>query len=160
MKTLFIAVGHRYRHDDGVALELAARLRAQNIPGLAIAEASDDMIRLVDLWSDYDTVVICDAVYAGEAPGTIYRRDPVACRLPRHWFAVSSHQLGVPEAIELGRAMKRLPSRLLFIGIEARDFSHGEGLTPEVERALTPAMEVVRAELARADLASNVAAHT
>ena len=154
MKALFIAVGNRYRHDDGAAPELGSRLRAQSIPGLTIVEATDDMIRLVDLWAGYDTVVICDAVYAGEEPGTIYRRDPVACPLPRHWFAVSSHQLGVAEAIELGRAMNRLPPRVLFVGIEARDFSHGEGLTPEVERALTPATEVVRAELA-----SSLAAH-
>jgi hydrogenase maturation protease len=56
--------------------------------------------------------------------------------------------LGLPEAIELGRAMKRLPSRMLFLGIEGRDFTAGEGLTPEVERALGPAADIVRAEIA------------
>jgi hydrogenase maturation protease len=148
MNALFVSVGNLYRHDDGAAPALAARLRAQAIPGLTIIEASDDLIRLVELWTGYDMVVVCDAVCVGLAPGTLYRRNPIACPLPRHWFGVSSHQLGLPEAIELGRAMKRLPSRMLFLGIEGRDFTAGEGLTPEVERALGPAADIVRAEIA------------
>lgn len=146
MTTLYIGIGNRFRRDDGAALALADRLRAQNIPGLEIIEATDDVIRLVDLWTSYDLVIIADAVSAGEKPGTLHRRDPVRCPLPRHWFGVSSHQLGVAEAIELGRAMKRLPGHLVFIGIEGQDFGQGEGLTEEVERSLTVACEIVKAE--------------
>ncbi|HSL20842.1 MAG TPA: hydrogenase maturation protease [Vicinamibacterales bacterium] len=148
MTTLYIGIGNRLRRDDGAALALADRLRAHNIPGLEIIEATDDVIRLVDLWTSYDLVIIADAVSAGEEPGTLHRRDPVMCPLPRHWFGVSSHQLGVAEAIELGRAMRRLPGHVLFIGIEGRDFGHGEGLTEEVERSLPIACELVRAEQA------------
>lgn len=146
MKTLFIGIGNRYRRDDGAAPVLGDRLRAQNVPGLDVLEASDDVIRLIDAWRGYDLVIIADAVCAGEAPGTLYRRNPLKTPLPRHWFAISSHQLGVVEAIELGRAMKRLPRRLLFIGIEAADLSEGEGLSPDVERSLEVAAEVVRSE--------------
>jgi hydrogenase maturation protease len=142
---LFIGVGNRYRRDDGAALALADRLRAQPIAGLDILDASDDMIRLVQIWADCDFVIVADAVCAGEEPGTLHRRDPIAWPLPRHWFGVSSHQLGIVEAIELGRAMNRLPRQMLFIGIEGADFGEGEGLTSEVERSLAVAMEVVSA---------------
>ncbi|MGE5812871.1 MAG: peptidase M52, partial [Acidobacteriota bacterium] len=64
------------------------------------------------------------------------------------WFKVSSHQLGVVEAIELGRAMKRLPARMSFIGIEGIDFGQGEGLTSAVEDALEIAAAVVKGEVA------------
>lgn len=147
MKTLFIGIGNRFRRDDGAALVLADRLRALLFPGLTIIEATDDVIRLVDLWGSYDLVIVADAVVTGEQVGTLHRRSPLECPLPRHWFSVSSHQLGVVEAIELGRAMKRLPPRMIFIGIEACDFGMGQGLTPEVERALDIAAEVIRAEL-------------
>lgn len=147
MKTLYIGIGNRFRRDDGAALVLADRLRTLALPGLTIMEATDDVIRLVDAWKDYDHVIVADAVVTGEQTGTLHRREPLACPLPRHWFGVSSHQLGIVEAIELGRAMKRLPPRMAFIGLEARDFGQGEGLTPAVEQALTIAAEVIKAEL-------------
>lgn len=147
MRALFIGIGNRFRHDDGVGPALADRLRAEAIEHLDITEACDDLIRLVDLWVGYDLVVLADAVFAGQEPGTLYRRDVLASPLPRHWFALSSHQLGVAEAVEIGRSMQRLPPRLLFVGIEGRDFSHGEGLSPEVARCVPAAVEVIESEL-------------
>jgi hydrogenase maturation protease len=147
MKTLYIGIGNRFRHDDGAALALADGLRALELPGLTVIEATDDVIRLLDVWQPYDHVIVADAVVTGEEPGTLHRRDPLACPLPRHWFGLSSHQLGVIEAIELGRAMKRLPSRMSFIGIEGRDFTDGQGLTAAVERSLPIATEIVKAEV-------------
>jgi len=147
MKTLFIGIGNRYRRDDGAALVLADRLRALGLPDLTVMEATDDVIRLVDFWMQYGHVIVADAVLTGEEPGTLHRRDPLAYPLPRHWFGVSSHQLGVVEAIELGRAMKRLPAKMSFIGIEGSDFGQGEGLTQQVEESLQIATQVVKAEL-------------
>jgi hydrogenase maturation protease len=147
MTALFIGIGNSYRRDDGAGLALAARLRAMNIDNLKIIEATDDVIRLVDLWNGYDMVILADAVDAGEEPGCLYRRDPLQCPLPRHWFALSSHHLGPVEAIELGRSMNRLPPRMVFLGIQGKEFSQGEGLTPQVDQALEVAAEVVRAEL-------------
>jgi hydrogenase maturation protease len=39
------------------------------------------------------------------------------------------------EAVQLARALGRLPGRLLVIGIEGKRFDSGAGLSPEVERA-------------------------
>lgn len=150
MKSLYVGIGNRYRRDDGAALVLADRLRALALPELTVMEATDDVIRLVDVWTQYDHVIVADAVVTGEEPGTLHRRDPLECPLPRHWFKVSSHQLGVVEAIELGRAMKRLPSRMLFVGIEAIDFGQGEGLTKAVDASLDIAAAVVKGEVTAA----------
>jgi hydrogenase maturation protease len=147
MTTLYIGIGNRFRRDDGAALVLAERLRALELPGLTVLEATDDVIRLLDVWGQYDHVIVADAVVTGEAAGTLHRRDPLECPLPRHWFGLSSHQLGIIEAIELGRAMKRLPGRMSFIGIEGRDFSQGEGLTAAVEESLQISIQVIKAEL-------------
>jgi hydrogenase maturation protease len=147
MKTLYVGIGNRYRRDDGAALRLADELRALALPDLTVMEATDDVIRLVEIWCAYDQVIIADAVVTGEEPGTLHRRDPLAHPLPRHWFKVSSHQLGVVEAIELGRAMKRLPPRMSFIGIEGIDFGEGEGLTAAVDAALDIAIAVVKGEV-------------
>ncbi len=53
----------------------------------------------------------------------------------------STHSFGVAEAVELARALGRLPARIVVFGIEGRDFAQGEGLSPDVDAAVD---EVVR----------------
>lgn len=143
---LLIGVGNKYRRDDGVALEVAARVRALGLPDVEVIECAGDVMSLVDRWAGRDLVIVVDAVASGECAGTLHRRDLLTCPLPRHWFAASSHQLGLAEGVELGRIMKRLPQRMLFIGVEAEDFGEGAGLTPEVEHAVPIVIEILKAE--------------
>ncbi|MGE5814334.1 MAG: hydrogenase maturation protease, partial [Acidobacteriota bacterium] len=75
MKTLYVGIGNRYRRDDGAALKLAEGLRALALPDLTVMEATDDVIRLVDIWSEFDHVIVADAVVTGEEPGTLHRRN-------------------------------------------------------------------------------------
>jgi hydrogenase maturation protease len=54
--------------------------------------------------------------------------------------------LGVPEAVELARALDRLPARLVLVGVELADVTAGAGLTEAVARAVDrAAAEVLRA---------------
>jgi hydrogenase maturation protease len=48
----------------------------------------------------------------------------------------STHALGVAEAIELARALGRLPARLEVYAIEGARFTAGAGLSPAVEQAV------------------------
>ena len=151
---LLIAVGNRYRRDDGVALEVAERVRALGLPDVEVIECAGDVMSLVDRWAGRDLVIIVDAVASGECAGTLHRRDLLTCPLPRHWFAASSHQLGLADGVELGRIMKRLPHAMLFIGVEGEDFGEGTGLSAEVERAVPIVIEIMKAE--RAHVAASV----
>ncbi len=63
---------------------------------------------------------------------------PRAARSPPRVFRGSTHALGLGEAIELARALGRLPGRLLVYGVEGADFGTGEGLSPAVTAALGP----------------------
>jgi hydrogenase maturation protease len=53
-------------------------------------------------------------------------------------FHGSTHAFGVGEAIELARALGRLPRRVLVYGVEGREFAAGEGLSPAVAAAVEP----------------------
>ena len=61
--------------------------------------------------------------------------------LPAVFSRSSTHSFGVAEAVELARALGRLPARVVVFGIEGRDFTPGEGLSPDVDAAVD---EVVR----------------
>ena len=142
---LVIAVGNVFRGDDGAGPQVAARVRTLDLPRVTVVDALGD-VGLIDLWTGHDHVVLLDAVRSGAAPGTVIRRDLVAAPLPREWFHLSSHQLGLADAVELARTMGQLPPRLVFIGIEGEHFESGIGLSPRVTAALDEAARVVERE--------------
>ena len=99
---------------------------ALHLPRVAVVEALGD-VGLIDAWTGHDSVILLDAVLSGAAPGTVIRRDLRAAPLPRDWFRLSSHQLGVADAVELARRCGALPTRLVFVGIEGERFDSGRG---------------------------------
>jgi hypothetical protein len=54
----------------------------------------------------------------------------------------SSHGLGVGQAVELARALDRLPRKLVVVGVEGADFGQGTDLTGAVA-AIEPAARLV-----------------
>jgi hydrogenase maturation protease len=61
----------------------------------------------------------------------------------------SSHALGLADAVELGRALGRLPERLVLAGIEGRRFDAGVGLSPEVEASVPRVVRTILDEIER-----------
>jgi len=144
MSLLVIGAGNDLRRDDGVGLAIARRLHAA---GLAVREARGDLSALSDLWAGSERVIVVDAVRSGAPPGTVHRFDAVAAPLPAVFSQASSHAIGVAEAVELARALDRLPVSLVVYGIEGADFSAGEGLSPVVALAVENATQRISAEI-------------
>ena len=89
-------------------------------------------VRLIEAWDGVALAVVVDAVRAEPAvPGRLHRLD-----LDRAGAAppgtVSSHGLGLGDAIGLALALDRMPGRLVVHAVEAGDLSQGTGLTPAV----------------------------
>ncbi|HZQ16566.1 MAG TPA: hydrogenase maturation protease [Gaiellaceae bacterium] len=144
-----IGVGNRWRRDDAVGLEVAARVRAAAPDGVEVLEREGEPVALLDAFDGADAVVLVDAVSSGAPPGTLHRLDAVASALPGELFRRSTHHLGVPEAVELGRALGRLPSAVVVIGVEGGSWDAGEALSPPVAAAVGAAVDAVLEEVAR-----------
>jgi hydrogenase maturation protease len=97
----------------------------------------------VDAWDARSDVVVIDAIRSGRDVGEITVVHVGDDPLPAQPGAGGSHGFGVAEAVELSRALGRLPERLVVVGIEAADFTQGAELTPEVGDAIEVATEVV-----------------
>jgi len=146
---LVVGIGNPDRGDDGVGVVVVRRLRGRVGPDVRLIEMPSDVMRLVDCWSPSDTVVLVDATCSGAPPGTVRRLDATAAPLPARVFGGSStHGFGVAEAVELARALGRLPRQLVVYGIEGARFGAETGLSATVEAAardLAGALERVRA---------------
>jgi hydrogenase maturation protease len=131
-----IGVGNRWRGDDGAGLEVARRLEAAAPPGTRVLRHEGDGARLLELWEGARDVVLVDAARSGVAAGTLHRFDACGAPLPAALLRSSTHAFGVAEAIELARALGRLPLRLEVDAIEGVNFAAGEPLSPEVAEAV------------------------
>ncbi len=128
-----IGVGNRFRRDDAAGLEVARRLRETHPPGIRVVEEEGEPGSLIQSFELMKEVLIIDAVSTGGKPGDLYRFDVTDEPLPAETFRSSSHALGVGDAIELARALDRLPDRIAVYGIEGESFEAGEGLSPAVQ---------------------------
>jgi len=140
---LIIGCGNRQRSDDGAGILAAERLRELGIEAdTRIGEAAD----LIETWAGVDDVIVVDAVLTGAPVGTVRAwdgRQPLASVST----TASTHGLGVAEAIELARVLKRLPTRLRIYGIEGRRFEPGVEISPEVQRAVEDVVRRIIADV-------------
>lgn len=152
---LVIGLGHRDRGDDAVGPAVAEALAAGGLPGAEVVEHEDPM-DLVLRWSGRPWAVVVDAVVSGAAAGTVVTADlrgPAPAT--RDWGRAAlggTHAFGLAEAIDLSRALGRLPDRVTLVGVEAGDVTPGVGLCPAVASAVPEAVERVRGLLARTRL--------
>ena len=149
-RALVIGVGNAYRSDDAVGLIVAHRLRTLASNHVTVLEQSGEGTHLMEAWKDSETVILLDAVFSGAKAGTIHRFDARLQRVPRDFFRYSTHAFGVSDAIELARALDRLPPRLVVYGIEGKSFEVGTQLSLEVEKATQELTELLLQELSSA----------
>jgi hydrogenase maturation protease len=146
-KIVVIGVGNAYQGDDGAGLFVARMLKRKNLRDVRVEYACGEAVALMESWRGAKTVILLDAVKPGASPGRVYRLNASKQPVPARFFDSSTHQLGVPEAVELARALQRLPSHLVIYGIEGKDFAVGRGLSREVEMAAGKVVEMVMADI-------------
>jgi hydrogenase maturation protease len=151
-RPLVVGLGSPDRGDDAVGLVVARGVAAHHLPGVDVV-AHEDPTDLVELWSGRELVVVVDAVRSDAGPGTVVVLETGAGgeRLPESaWGRAGrggTHAFGLASAVELARALRRLPDRVALVGVEAVSFDHGAPLSPAVAAAVPHAVHRVLATL-------------
>jgi hydrogenase maturation protease len=147
-RSLFVGVGNQLRGDDAAGLLAARSLRAIGPQGVEVRELEGEPAALIEVWEGAGLVLVADAVSSGGEPGEVHRIDAGAGPLPAAFAGASTHSLGLAEAVELARALERLPPRLVVYGIEAASFEAGAepaaAVRAAAERVAATAIEELR----------------
>ncbi|MFL6072093.1 MAG: hydrogenase maturation protease [Mycobacteriales bacterium] len=143
---LVVGIGNRYRGDDAAGPLVAEVVAARHLPGVTAIECDGDPLRLLDRWAGADIAVVVDAAVVAEPRPGRWRRTEYVDLPPA---SASSHGLGLPEAVELGRLLDRLPALLVVYAVEAADTRLGADLSPGVRAAVDPLADIVAAEVSR-----------
>lgn len=157
-EVLVIGVGNELRHDDGAGIEVARSLRHRaRRAGIEVCETQGEPIGLLETWHAREAVVLVDTMRSGARPGTICRLDASREPLPTRLRGSSStHAFALDQAIELGRALDRLPRRVIVYAVEGRIFEAGVGLSDELDAVVPALAEAVLREAS--ELATGVSA--
>ena len=130
-----IGIGNPDRGDDAAGRQVAQIVRGR-LACADVRECNGDVMQLVGQLADAAAVILIDASYSGCEPGTTRRFDVADSPLPLQPPGASTHGLGACEAIELARALGRLPERCVVYTIEGAHFRPGTPLSPAVRRAV------------------------
>lgn len=144
---LVVGIGRLDRRDDGVGLVVAAALQEKRLRGVDVVTLAAP-ISLLEVWVGYRRVVVVDAVLSGRPGGSVLVEHVGADPLRARGGPRGTHALGIPEVVELGRALGSLPEQLTVVGVEAVDVGLGTGLSPLVAAAVAEASRVITAIVA------------
>ena len=145
-RVVVIGVGNEFRQDDGVGPEIVNRLSQMVADSVRLVVSDGEPARMIEAWAGADLAVVVDALQvAGTGrPGTGQAGAPAPGRTHRFVIdevtaepasTVSSHGLGLGDAIGLARALDLMPARLIVHAVEVTDCGYGVGLTPAVAAA-------------------------
>lgn len=138
-----IGVGTR-QGDDAAGLEVAEILSRQALPaGITVRLCERPGADLIGEMEGAEAVVIVDGTRSGRSPGTVRRVRPGEIAAGS---TLSTHAMGVREALGLASALGRGPARVEIVGIEAGGAREGE-LSAAVRASLPLAVATVRAAI-------------
>ena len=145
-EAVVIGIGNPFRNDDGIGPAVAAQIEEQRLPGVRVVISDGEPAGLLEAWAGADLAVVVDAIYRMPAsPGSIHRL--TASQLEAGGTAASSHGLGLPDALRLGRALEQLPGRVVIFAVEGANTGAGTELSKPVAAALPEVVAAVMTEL-------------
>jgi hydrogenase maturation protease len=154
MRGVMIGIGNPDRGDDMAGRAVARRLRGTVPADVEIVEHDGEPAALIARLDGVAAAFLVDACASGAPAGTIHRIDLHDKPLPPAPPALSSHGLGLAEALELARALGQLPPHCVVYAIEGRRFETGADLSPPVVQAIGTVARRLRAELCGKQMAA------
>jgi len=148
-KLLVVGIGNPDRGDDAVGALVVQALCGRLPADVRVIECRGDMLGLIEDWPGCDGLVCIDAAAPLGRPGRIHRIDLNAGPLPRELSRMSSHEVGLAEAIRLARTLRLAPRRIIVYAVEGGSFDSGAPPTPPVVAAVRVVAERIVTEIQR-----------
>lgn len=139
MLTKVLGIGSPFGDDQlgwivADALKQELLMRDHNIPSLIIESHDRPGMRLIELMSGASTVFLIDAVQSGREIGTIHHFSNKDISQLEN--SLSTHGIGVIQALQVGSALNDLPDNIIFYGIEIDKIVLDSTLSHSVDRSV------------------------
>lgn len=147
LRWIVIGIGNPDRGDDGAGRAVAQLLRG-TLPGdVTVLDLDGETSGLIAALDGVTAAYLVDASASGAPAGTVRRFDVGATPLSPAAFGISSHGLGLAEAVELARNLGQLPACCIVYAIEGQSFAVGASLSSPVALAVGTVAARLRIEI-------------
>ena len=144
MRTAIVGVGNSLMKDDGVGVHAIRALQDEVLPeGTELIDAGTDPDVAFDL-DDFDRIVLIDAAYGGERPGTVYRFPADTPLDEQGSRRRACHDVGLLETLQ---RIARKSADVIVFGVEPSEIDWGLDLSSPVRKALPGLVEIIREEV-------------
>lgn len=147
-RRIVLGIGNPDRGDDAAGQAVVRILRGVLPLDVEVEEHSGEATSLLSRLDGVLEAFLVDACTSGAPSGTVQRFDVVTTPLPKDAFGLSTHGLGVAEAVELGRTLGQLPPRCIVYAIEGDSYEAGAPLSQPVAAAVADVANRLRSEIA------------
>ncbi len=143
MKVAVIGIGNILMGDEGVGIAVIEELRRRGIKA-DIYDCGTMGIDILNTISDYDKVIVVDAVRGFGKPGDVVKIRPEELGGKR--VALSMHDVDFVKTLEIAGMFMDLPE-IVVVGIEVERVEMGFELSESVRKAIPKAVEVILREI-------------
>lgn len=144
-----MGVGNLLMQDDGIGVHLVRYLEEQGVPeGIELIDGGTHSYDLLDIFAEFDVIIVVDAIQAGGEPGTIYRAPLDELGLQPNDSATSLHDLNFVEAVNMLRLMGHNPQFIIY-GVQPKEMDLNLELSPEVAAKVPRLAELIQEEIQR-----------
>ena len=142
-----IGIGNRERGDDAAGPIVLEQLRGRLPAHVELIEERGEATAVAAAMEGAAVAYLIDACASGAPPGTLHRFEAALAPWPRALRSCSTHGLGLPEALELARALGTLPDRCVVYAIEGVSYELGSPPSAPVLAQIAALVPRVIAEL-------------
>lgn len=128
-----IGLGNPLKGDDGIGILLVKEIEEKSIPSnVRVFDAGTGGMKILHLLSDLEKVIIVDAIHFGGKPGESVFFEPDEVNSLSQ--SKSTHDTNFLDVLKISQRLEEEPEEVVIMGIEPKDVSLNESLSPELER--------------------------
>ncbi len=150
MKIAVVGVGNVLMGDEGVGIVVVEELKRRNVD-VDLHDCGTMGLDILNTISEYDKVIIVDAVKGFGMPGDVVRVSLENIECGR---ILCLHDINIPFILKLAESIVKIPE-IVIIGIEVERIGEGLGLSESVKNAVEKAVELVLEEIERFKLSKD-----
>ena len=148
-KAVVIGLGNLYMRDDGFGIRVAQELKKKKVgEEVSVQEYPEMDLTIIENLHGASKVIMVDSVRGGKKPGTVSKFAFTPRKGDLHELP-SLHSLELSDVLDLASSTGILTCPVVIVGVEPKDDSLGNGLSPEVEQAVPKAIQAIIKELGR-----------
>jgi len=152
MKAGIIGVGNPLRRDDGIGIVLLEKLieKKDDFPqDIEYIDGGTGGMNLLHILALFDVALIIDAVNLNGKPGEskLFKSEDVCSK--KSSINMSTHESDVLKIINLSKELGEIPAELFIFGVQPKDVSQGDNLSPELQKSIPLLMSNLQNEITK-----------